>query len=248
MDQGEFMATFVPVPESSAPQDRSIAPVWHTLLLVLIMLGISALGSNQERHTLSHSARVGMYLLTMGVEWLTVAFAIWGIRKQNRITVRELIGGKWERPEDVLLDMAIAAGFLIVSFLVLGGLAIALGLNKHPADLQKLSFLAPRGALEIVLWILVSSTAGFCEEVMYRGYLQRQLTAWTNLVWVAIIGQGLIFGGSHAYEGGKRMLLIAVFGMMFGVLAFIRKSLRPGMMTHAAYDIIAGLALSVFTK
>lgn len=242
------MATSVPVPESTAPQGRSIAPVWHTLLLVLIMLGISALGSSQERHALSHTARVSMYLLTMGVEWLTVAFAIWGVRKQNRITFRELIGGRWERPEDALLDMAIAAGFLIVSFLVLGGLAVALGLNKHPADIERLSFLAPRGVLEIALWILVSSTAGFCEEVMYRGYLQRQFTAWMNLGWLAVVVQGLIFGGSHAYEGGKRMILIAIFGMMFGILALVRKSLRPGMMTHAAYDIIAGLALSVFTK
>jgi uncharacterized protein len=242
------MATSLPVPESTAPQGRSIAPVWHTLLLILIMLGISALGADQERYALSHSAKVSMYLLTMGVEWLTVAFAIWGIRRQNRISVRELIGGRWDRPEDILLDMAIAAGFLLVSFLVLGGLAVALGLNKHPADVQKLAFLAPRGGLEIFLWLLVSCTAGFCEEVMYRGYLQRQFTSWTNMAWVGVIAQGMIFGGSHAYEGGKRMMLIAVFGMMFGILVVIRKSLRPGMMTHAAYDIIAGIALSVFTK
>src|SRR3954468_212147 len=242
------MATSVPVPDSTAPQGRSIAPLWHTLLLVLIMLGISALGAGQERHALSHSARVSMYLLTMGVEWLTVAFAIWGVRKQNRISVRELIGGKWERPEDVLLDIAIAMGFLLVAFLVLGGLAVALGLNKQPADVQKLAFLAPRGAFEITLWIMVSCTAGFCEEVMYRGYLQKQFAAWFNIAWIAVIAQGLMFGASHAYEGGKRMMLIAVFGMMFGILAVLRKSLRPGMMTHAGYDIIAGLALSIFTK
>jgi len=242
------MATSLPVPESADPPVRSIAPLWHTLLLIIIMLGISALGANQERQALSHSARVSMYLLTMGVEWLTVAFAIWGIRKQNRISVRELIGGKWERPEDFLLDVAIAVGFLLVSFLVLGGMAIALGLNKQTADVQKLSFLAPRGALEIFLWILVSSTAGFCEEVLYRGYLQRQFTSWTKLAWVGVVAQGLIFGGSHAYEGGKRMLLIAIFGMMFGIVVLLRKSLRPGMMTHTAYDVIAGIALSVFTR
>jgi membrane protease YdiL (CAAX protease family) len=242
------MDSSVTVPEATAPQGRSIAPVWHTLMLVFILLGISALGANQEHLALSHRARVGMYLVTMAMEWLTVAFALWGIRKRQRITVRELIGGRWERPEDVLLDMAITAGFLLVSFMVLGGLAFALGLNKHTADMHKLSFLAPHGALEVVLWILLSCTAGFCEEVLYRGYLQRQIAAWTNLAWVAVVAQGLIFGASHAYEGSKRMLLIAVFGMMFGILALVRKSLRPGMMTHASYDIIAGLALRIFTK
>jgi membrane protease YdiL (CAAX protease family) len=240
--------TSLSIPESTAPQTRSIAPLWHTLLLIGILLGISALGANQEHHVLSHRARVAMYLLTMGVEWLTVAFAFWGIRKHNRITLRELIGGKWQRPEDVLLDVAIAAGFLLVSFLVLGGLAIALGINKQPADVRKLSFLAPQGGLEIALWFLLSSTAGFCEEVIYRGYLQKQIAGWTNLVWVAVVAQGLLFGASHAYEGGRRMVLIAVFGMMFGIVAVLRKSLRPGMMTHAGYDIVAGIALRAFTK
>jgi membrane protease YdiL (CAAX protease family) len=83
---------------------------------------------------------------------------------------------------------------------------------------------------------------------MYRGYLQRQFAAWTNIAWVAVIAQGMMFGASHAYEGGRRMVLIAIFGMMFGVVALIRKSLRPGMITHAGYDIIAGLALTVLSK
>lgn len=242
------MATSLPIPESTAPQGRSIAPLWHTALLLIIMLGISALGAGQEKVGLSHRARVSMYLLTMGVEWLTVAFALWGIRRQKRITVRELIGGKWQRPEDFLLDLAIAIGFLLVSFLVLGGLGYAMGLNKQVEDVKKLAFLAPRGALEISLWLAVSCTAGFCEEVMYRGYLQRQFAAWTNMVWLGVIAQGLMFGASHAYEGGRRMILIAIFGMMFGAVVLLRKSLRPGMMTHASYDIIAGLALSVLAK
>lgn len=242
------MATSLPLPESSAPAGRSIAPLWHTLLLVIIMLGISALGADQERQAMSHRARVSMYLLTMGVEWLTVAFALWGVRRQKRISVRELIGGKWQRPEDFLLDLAIATGFLLVSFLVLGGLGYAMGLSKQVEDVKKLAFLAPHGVLEIALWLAVSCTAGFCEEVMYRGYLQRQFAAWTNIAWVAVIAQGMMFGASHAYEGGRRMVLIAIFGMMFGIVALMRKSLRPGMITHAGYDIIAGLALTVLSK
>lgn len=242
------MATSLPLPESSAPTGRSIAPLWHTLLLVIIMLGISALGADQERQAMSHRARVSMYLLTMGVEWLTVAFALWGVRRQKRISVRELIGGKWQRPEDFLLDLAIATGFLLVSFLVLGGLGYAMGLSKQVEDVKKLAFLAPHGVLEIALWLAVSCTAGFCEEVMYRGYLQRQFAAWTNIAWVAVIAQGMMFGASHAYEGGRRMVLIAIFGMMFGIVALMRKSLRPGMITHAGYDIIAGLALTVLSK
>jgi uncharacterized protein len=39
------------------------------------------------------------------------------------------------------------------------------------------------------------------------------------------------------------MVLIFVFGTMFGFLALWRKSLRPGMMAHALYDSVAGIGL-----
>lgn len=189
-----------------------------------------------------------MYIVTMASEWIVVAFVFWGIHRHKKITLRDLIGGKWSKPEDFLLDLAIAAGFLFVSMIVLGGLGYAFGLTKNHADAQKLAFLAPRSTLEVLLWFGVSATAGFCEEVIYRGYFQRQITAWTNLAWVGLVMQGVLFGFSHGYEGAIRMFLIAIFGTMFGLVAHWRKSLRPGMLTHAGYDIIAGLALRVIAK
>jgi membrane protease YdiL (CAAX protease family) len=37
------------------------------------------------------------------------------------------------------------------------------------------------------------------------------------------------------------MLLIAVFGILFGLLAYWRRSLRPGMVAHFVQDGIAGV-------
>lgn len=234
--------------EPIEPVSRGIAPAWHTVLLIAIMLGVSFAGADRERHVLSHTQRISMYLMTMAAEWLVVAFVIWGVCRHHRITIRELIGGRWSKPEDVLIDISIGIGFMFVSMITLAGLGVALGLNKQVGEAQKLAFLAPRGALEVFLWICVSSTAGFCEELIYRGYLQRQITAWTNFAWIGVVTQGLLFGCSHGYEGPRRMLLIAIFGMMFGVVALWRKSLRPGMFTHAGYDIIAGLILRMIAK
>ena len=53
----------------------------------------------------------------------------------------------------------------------------------------------------------------------------------------------LIFGLSHAYEGQQRMILITVYGAMFGTLAILRKSLRPGMIAHAWHDTFQGALL-----
>ena len=89
----------------------------------------------------------------------------------------------------------------------------------------------------------MSATAGFCEEVIFRGYLQRQFGAMTGSVAAGIVLSAIAFGASHGYEGGARMVLLAIFGLMFGVLAVWRKSLRPGMIAHAWHDAFSGAVL-----
>jgi len=54
---------------------------------------------------------------------------------------------------------------------------------------------------------------------------------------------GIVFGLSHGYQGWRMMVVIAVYGAMFGVMAHLRRSLRPGMMAHATQDAVAGVLL-----
>jgi membrane protease YdiL (CAAX protease family) len=89
----------------------------------------------------------------------------------------------------------------------------------------------------------VSVTAGFCEEIIFRGYLQRQFAAIANSMPLGVLLSAVVFGASHGYEGASRMILIAIYGLMFGVLAWWRKSLRPGMMAHAWHDALSGAIL-----
>jgi membrane protease YdiL (CAAX protease family) len=44
------------------------------------------------------------------------------------------------------------------------------------------------------------------------------------------------------------MVLIAVLGAMFGVLALLRKSLRPGMIAHGLFDSLQGVLLWLVRK
>ena len=52
----------------------------------------------------------------------------------------------------------------------------------------------------------------------------------------------MVFGIAHSYQGGRRIVLIAVYGALFGMLAAWRKSLRPGMLGHAMQDSFSGIA------
>jgi uncharacterized protein len=87
---------------------------------------------------------------------------------------------------------------------------------------------------------MVSSTAGFCEEVLYRGYLQRQFAAWTGSAPAAIAIQAIIFGASHGDQRTRLVVIITVLGALYGILAQCRRTLVPGIAAHAWSDIYGG--------
>ena len=188
--------------------------------------------------------KIAQYLWTMTWEWLLTGFVLFGIRK--RVGMRELIGGRWERPDDFVRDLGIAAAFWIAASLVLSYAAHLMHLDQggRMQDMQRqLGFLIPGTTMELAVWCLLSATAGFCEEIIFRGYLQRQLGALTKSMGAGVALSAVVFGASHGYEGGARMMLLAIFGLMFGLLALWRKSLRPGMIAHAWHDAFSGAVL-----
>jgi hypothetical protein len=219
-------------------------------VLVFAILLLSAAGSSRQHLVTTSRARVLQYLLTLTWEWLLFAFCVWGARKSGT-GLRELVGGRWREIEDALIDVLTAAGFWIAAMVVLALAARLLHLaggNQLDDVRRQIGFLAPRGTREVVLWILLSVTAGICEEVVFRGYLQRQLAALAKNVWAGIVLSGLIFGSAHGYEGAGRMVLVGIYGMLFGLLAHFRRSLRPGMIAHAFHDGIMGVALRFILK
>ncbi len=220
-------------------------PYWHTAALVLVLgfLSIANLKSGHGAH--SGHGHVRIYLATIAYEWLFTVYVWWGLRRSGG-TLRELIGGRWKSIEDFLIDIAVATGTWIGTLLVIAVAAIAMGMD-HSGSLddarKQIGFLAPQSGFEVFLWICLSATAGFCEEVLFRGYLQKQFTRLLRNQWIAVLVVSILFGLGHGYEGPQRMVLIAILGLSFGVLSILRKSLRPAMMAHTLQDTISGLLL-----
>jgi uncharacterized protein len=222
---------------------RAVAPAWHTIIVLIILFASSlagALAGSITPGSRGHGRAPG-YLLIMAAEWLVVAFIWWGAHRRG-LRLADLVGGKWARVADVFRDLGIALAFLIVSVLVLNGLGHLMKASSNAA----LRDMLPRTSTEVALWIFLSLTAGFCEELIFRGYLFRQFSALTRSSVAGLILQGIAFGAGHGYQGWKLMLLITVYGCMFGLLAQWRHSLRPGMMTHALQDGVTGIVASHF--
>ena len=209
-------AAYEPRPESNA-----IAPAWHTavLLLFLTAFALLTLHIRAQNPAAQGNHRVHGYLLTMAFEWLMVAFIAWGARFGGA-SLRTLAGAFTPTGRSVLRDLGIAIAYLLVAQVVLGIVTAATGHFIH--------------------------SDGICEEMIFRGYMQRQFTAWTGSAAAGIALQGIVFGIAHSYQGPGMVIVIAVYGCLFGTLAWWRKSLRPGMAAHFIQDAIGGLALARF--
>jgi membrane protease YdiL (CAAX protease family) len=127
-------------------------------------------------------------------------------------------------------------GFVIVAVLLLGILPYLLGVKED----SNVTNITPKTGLELVVWLGMSATGGFCEELVFRGYLTRQFRAWTGSRLFAVVLQGVVFGLAHGYYS-KGMILIMVHGWLLGLLADWRKSLRPGMLAHGLQDALGGV-------
>ena len=53
------------------------------------------------------------------------------------------------------------------------------------------------------------------------------------------------FGAAHAYQGFRMVILIGLYGAMFGILAHWRGSVRPGIIAHAWQDSLNGVLVGL---
>ena len=219
-----------------------IAPWWHCGLLVAIIVAASAFGSMHSAKSSMASHHLANYGVTLAWEWTLAGVALWGIRLR-KTPLRLVLGERRRGLREFFSDVGAAGLFWIFALLVLAALAVILRIFHLESAQKQISQLAPASLAEATLWIVLSVSAGICEEFVFRGYLQQQFTRATGRAWVGVLVSALLFGGAHGYEGIAGMLMITVYGALFSVLAIKRGSLRAGMMAHGWHDSITGLLL-----
>jgi membrane protease YdiL (CAAX protease family) len=250
-----FQNSLTPPAAPNRVKSGLIAPVWHTVVITgLILLNSYGGLSSGMSAASSGRGRLLLYAVTLLVQTALVLFIWFGIARKG-VRMRDLSGGRWARQKDFLLDVAIAAGFWLISTVLRSVLAIAFHLvdiRNPQAQMNQMKHalgpVAPRSGLELTFFLVLVIFAGAFEEIIFRGYLQRQFGALAGNTWIGVIVSAVVFGAAHGYQGARLMVVIGMYGAMFGVLAVLRQSLRPGMITHAGQDAFSGIAYFLMVK
>lgn len=224
---------------------KQIASWGHLVGFLAIMAGMVAMGFYAQHaggagtgaggQLAGHGNAIKIYLIAAFMDWALLYYCWVGVHRQGG-TLESLSGGRWKTWKSLGVDLSIALPFWVLWESAAYGVHWLLG----PNSAKTVDSLLPQSLLEILAWIGVSITAGICEEMAFRGYLLRQFHAMGIGVIAAVLGQGVVFGLAHAYQGWKNTIVISVLGVLFGALAAWRGNLRANIVVHAWSDIWGG--------
>ena len=229
-----------------AQEPQQVASWAHLVGFLLIGAGVVALGFLAQQASprgsaaasgqfASHGQAIPIYLTAIIMDWALLYYCWVGVHRRGG-NVSTLSGGRWSSWKSVAVDLGIVLPFWVLWEGTAYGVARLLG----PGSAKTVDSLLPQTLLEILLWVATSITAGICEEMVFRGYAQRQLQALSGNVVVAVLGQGLVFGLFHSYQGWKNVIVISVLGVLYGALAAWRGNLRANIVAHAWTDVWEG--------
>lgn len=223
---------------------RPIAPWWHTAILVIIILGVSSLGTFHRKPISLAGHHIARYAVTIVWEWVLALIAWWGLHLR-RTPIRQILGTRRTGFREWARDFGIALAFWIIAMVILAAVAVVLRLARVSHAEKAVINLGPETLAQILVWIALCCSAGIVEEFVFRGYLMQQFSSINGKVWIGVVASSLLFGAAHGYEGIGAMITIAVYGALFCALAIRRRSLRAGMIAHAWHDSITGIAIAI---
>jgi hypothetical protein len=108
---------------------------------------------------------------------------------------------------------------------------------KVPGDVARR---APHTRSELAWWVALSISAGFCEELVFRGYLIWVFQPLLGM-WAAAALSVVVFALGHGYEGAKNVVMTGIVGCALTVIVILFGSLWPAIAIHALVDLQQGL-------
>jgi membrane protease YdiL (CAAX protease family) len=201
--------------------------IWVVSRVISVSIPAAVHGSPQERF---------FYWLSAGVvvEWLFVA-ALWFVLPHRGLSFREL--GVWR--------LGTWPAWLVG--LLLASLSIASNLRLLPRMHVPISNAFLPHGFHLFVALTLGITAGFCEEVLFRGFLMTEFAKAGYGKAMQVLVPGFAFGLAHAgYLNQGFLIWLGIMlptmflGMMWGVAYLMgRRSLVPTMVAHFLNDATA---------
>lgn len=213
------------------------------LLVLLLVIAVPLRGAQRYKILMRRIARhpelrVRFYLSGIATQWimlLPLAFIAWGLGWTPNILGLQFPDRFWW---GLLISVVLLAIVYAQVFYIRRASGSSEGREMLRKAMQGPLHMLPRTAQERNLWVLLSLTAGICEEILYRGFLPLYIVEYFPIVafWAALSIAAILFGIGHLYQKIPGVLGTAAIGLVFGGLYFLTGSLLFPMIVHTLFD------------
>ena len=212
--------------------------LYLALIAILLLLDYFVLWPTFLRRSQADPgrARVWVWSAWMSMLWALVAagFAVWLIEARAWGSLRLITPHGWR--------LWGAIGLVLAFAMIYGRRVLRIARSKKRIKMGNphVEKLSPHTRSELVWWVALSLSAGFCEEFIFRGYLVWAFQPMLGL-WGAAAFSVVVFAIAHAYQGARGVLATGVVGGLLTLVVLISGSLLPAMALHALVDVGEGL-------
>lgn len=175
------------------------------------------------------------------LHWISV-FVVKILLKQENRTFQDIGYGLNTKKTIILVLSYLTVALLVFAFTEWSLKYVSIDENK----LVSLSNFFPKTTPQRILFIITVFTAGFCEEIVYRGYAITKLVDLKINKWLAIIPAGIAFVLIHgivAVTAYNQFVFYFAFALILGVIFVLSKRLLPNMIIHLLFDLMAMMAI-----
>ena len=138
------------------------------------------------------------------------------------------------------------AVFFTISIFILSDFLIQPLVEFHfgKIDLSEVSGLEGNFINYVIFILLGWILGGFCEEIIFRGYLLKRLAIIfgdTNKAWLfSAVIISIVFGFAHSYQGLSGIIITATIALLLSLIfIFNKNNLMVLVLTHGFYNMIA---------
>jgi len=175
--------------------------------------------------------------------WSIFLITLAGIRNRGAITSWQMIGREWNGATTVAVHLGVAV-LAFATMAVIGNVSsVVLGPFQH--DSKAFQSIVAHTPVEAIAFLVLALSAGFAEEFVFRGYVQRQFRALFGSGILASCAQIAIFAYGHTYQGWPRLIPVMLIGLVLTLTARWCRSLVPGMVAHGCGDALVSLMFFV---
>ncbi len=215
------------------------------LILIFFATAVPLLGRRRVRQLMrmpetTKRDRLTLYASTVAFQWLATAVVLWRAHAH-----RIIFAGLGLAIPNPALTLVVST---VLAALVLANQLVSLRrLATHPPDAQGLLpqialKIFPQDSAERLAFFAVVVTVAICEELIFRGFVQRVVEDWSGgFVIAGIAGSAAMFAVAHLYQGRRGVITTFVVGLLFSLVRSWTGSLLAPLAAHFVADITAGL-------